>query len=229
VTVALPLLDAMVPALSALAKTAGDPVRRLGFVYIPMGSNIAQFTPKQVGRITELSPTLRPLTPVMDQITILTNMELQNAYPGTHATSNAAFLSAARAKRTESTDYSGTTVDRSRLRRSDRIRRCPARADGFVQPVGGRQRLRLHLQQFVLVIADDAAAVGRIRASFLSACSAKWQPPTGQRGPASQRVARSTDRRRDLSKDNLARTTATRSTNTLIRSAKWSPHSEGRE
>ena len=110
--VALPLLDAMVPAHTALAATAGNPVKRLGFVYIPMGSNIAQFTPKQVGRITELSPTLRPLTPVIDQIAVLTNMELQNAYPGTHATANAAFLSAARAKRTESADYHlGTTVD----------------------------------------------------------------------------------------------------------------------
>ena len=43
---------------------------------------------------------------------MITNLELQNAYPGTHATSNAAFLSAAKAKHTESTDYYlGTTVD----------------------------------------------------------------------------------------------------------------------
>jgi hypothetical protein len=49
---------------------------------------------------------------VANQLTILSNLELKNAYPGTHATSNAAFLSAARAKWTESTDYHlGTTVD----------------------------------------------------------------------------------------------------------------------
>ena len=43
---------------------------------------------------------------------VITNLELQNAYPGSHATSNAAFLSAAKAKLTESTDYYlGTTVD----------------------------------------------------------------------------------------------------------------------
>src|SRR5262252_9561631 len=111
-TLALPLLDAMIPSMTALAATPANPVRRLGFVYIPMGSNIAQWTPKQEGRLTELSPTLRPLTNVMDHVTVLTNMELQNAYPGTHATSNAAFLSAAKAKWTESTDYYlGTTVD----------------------------------------------------------------------------------------------------------------------
>jgi len=110
--IALPLLDAMIPAHTALAATAGAPVRRLGFVYIPMGSHIAKWTPQQEGRLTQLSPTLMPLTPMLDQVTVLTNMELQNAYPGTHATSNAAFLSAAKAKWTESTDYHlGTTVD----------------------------------------------------------------------------------------------------------------------
>jgi hypothetical protein len=48
----------------------------------------------------------------VDHLTVITNLELKNAYPGTHATSNAAFLSAATAKWTESTDYYlGTTVD----------------------------------------------------------------------------------------------------------------------
>src|ERR671920_160569 len=56
--------------------------------------------------------TLSPLTPVMNKITVLSNTELKNAYPGTHATSNSSFLSAAKAKWTESTDYHlGTTVD----------------------------------------------------------------------------------------------------------------------
>jgi hypothetical protein len=111
-TVALPLLDAMVPSMTALAKTPARPVRRLGFVYMPMGCDIARWTPAAEGRLAELSPTLQSLAPVADQLTILTNMELKNAYPGTHATSNAAFLSAAKAKWTESTDYQlGTTVD----------------------------------------------------------------------------------------------------------------------
>src|SRR5258708_37889726 len=111
-TLALPLLDAMIPAHAALAATAGNPVRRLGFVYIPMGSNIARWTPATVGRVTELPPTLRALNPVIDQLAVFTNMELHNAYPGTHATSNSTFLSAAKAKWTESTDYRlATTVD----------------------------------------------------------------------------------------------------------------------
>jgi hypothetical protein len=111
-TVALPLLDAMVPSMTALAKTAAEPVRRLGFVYMPMGCDIGRWTPPGEGRLTELSPSLQSLAPVIDQLTVITNLELKNAYPGTHATSNAAFLSAAKAKWTESTDYHlGTTVD----------------------------------------------------------------------------------------------------------------------
>ncbi len=112
-TVALPLLDAMVPSMTVLAQTPAKAVRRLGFVYIPMGSDIASWTPPGAsGALTELSPTLMPLTPVMKHLTVLSNMELKNAYPGTHATSNAAFLSAAKAKWTESSDYFlGTTVD----------------------------------------------------------------------------------------------------------------------
>ena len=111
-SVALPLLDAMVPSMTALAKTPAEPVRRLGFVYMPMGCDIARWTPPAEGRLAELSPTLQSLGPVVDQLTVITNLELKNAYPGTHATSNAAFLSAAKAKWTESTDYYlGTTVD----------------------------------------------------------------------------------------------------------------------
>jgi len=111
-SLALPLLDAMVPSMTALAKTAADPVRRLGFIYMPMGCDIARWTPPGEGRLIELSPSLQSLGPVVDQLTVLTNLELKNAYPGTHATSNAAFLSAAKAKWTESTDYHlGTTVD----------------------------------------------------------------------------------------------------------------------
>jgi hypothetical protein len=113
-TLALPLLDAMIPSMTALADTAASPsrLRRLGFVYMPMGCDITRWTPPGEKTLEELSPSLSPLAPVKQHVTVVTNCELQNAYPGTHATSNASFLSAARAKRTESTDYFlGTTVD----------------------------------------------------------------------------------------------------------------------
>jgi hypothetical protein len=112
VTLALPLLDAMVPAATSLARTAANPVRRLGFVFMPMGCDITRWTPPGQKTLDELSPILSSLGPVKEYVTVITNLELQNAYPGTHATSNAAFLSAAKAKPTESSDYYlGTTVD----------------------------------------------------------------------------------------------------------------------
>ncbi len=110
-TLALPLLDAMIPAATALAKTAANPVRRLGFVFMPMGCDITRWTPPG-NNLDSLPPILSSLAPVKDHVSVLTNLELQNAYPGSHATSNSAFLSAAKAKLTESADYYlGTTVD----------------------------------------------------------------------------------------------------------------------
>ena len=111
-TLSLPLLDAMVPAMTAQASTPARPRPRLGFVYMPMGSDVARWTPRSENDLSELSPSLSSLASVRDHVTAISNMELKNAYPGTHATSNAAFLSAAKAKWTESTDYYlGTTVD----------------------------------------------------------------------------------------------------------------------
>ncbi len=118
---ALPLLDAMIPAATAWAQTAAKPVRRLGFVFVPMGCDQARWTPPGQGKLGELSPILAPLKPVKDQVTVVTNTRLPNAYPGTHDTSNSAFLSAASAKHTESSDYfSGTTVDQIAARQMGR-------------------------------------------------------------------------------------------------------------
>lgn len=112
-TLALPLLDAMIPALSAVSRTPASPVRRLGFVYIPMGAHLAEWTPRQEGRLTELSPILESLTPHLNQVTVISNLEHQNAYSqANHATANCTFLSATRAKATAGADYQmGITVD----------------------------------------------------------------------------------------------------------------------
>lgn len=113
-TLALPLLDAMVPSLTAMAQTPANPakLRRLGFVYMPMGCDHSRWNLGDTDSLDNLSPILNSLAPVRQNVAVVSNLELRNAYPGTHATSNAAFLSAATAKRTESTDYYlGTTVD----------------------------------------------------------------------------------------------------------------------
>jgi hypothetical protein len=76
-----------------------------------MGFNPAEWTPDGT-ELGVLPSSLQSLESVKDRVTVISGMDLKNAYPGSHATSNAAFLSAARAKRTESADYYlGTTVD----------------------------------------------------------------------------------------------------------------------
>ena len=126
-TVALPLLDAMVPAMTAAASTPARPVRRLGYVFIPMGTDLKRWTPGSDRDLSQLSPILGSLEAYKDQVTVLTNMELKNAYPGTHATSNSAFLSCAKAKLTESSDYYlGTTVDQIAAREIGQETRLPS-------------------------------------------------------------------------------------------------------
>ncbi len=128
VAFALPLLDAMVPSMTAMADTPADPasLRRLGFIYMPMGCDATRWA-LPGDDLSELSPTLSPLAPVRDYVTAITNMELRNAYPGTHATSNAAFLSAATAKLTESTDYFlGITADQVAARQIGQDTQLPS-------------------------------------------------------------------------------------------------------
>src|SRR6059058_1880244 len=127
--VALPLLDAMIPSMTALAQTPAAPerLRRLGYVYIPMGCDHTRWTPGGGDRLDELSPSLAPLAPVKEHVTVISNLELRNAYPGTHATSNSAFLSAARARLTESADYYlATTADQLAARQIGRGTQLPS-------------------------------------------------------------------------------------------------------
>src|SRR5262249_52398973 len=86
-------------------------LRRLGYLYIPMGCDVTRWTPPG-DRLDKLSYILTPLAAVKDHGTVIRNRELRDAYPGTHATANSAFLSAARAKLPESADYYlATTAD----------------------------------------------------------------------------------------------------------------------
>ncbi len=125
---ALPLLDAMVPAAVAASRTPARPTRRLGYVFMPMGCDQSRWTPRGTdGTLATLSPILESLAPHRDHLTVLSNLELRNAYPGSHATSNAAFLSAAKAKHTESNDYYlGTTADQLAAQQIGRTTALPS-------------------------------------------------------------------------------------------------------
>ena len=111
-SVALPLLDAMVPALGQSNKLT-EPVSRLGYMYLPMGMDPSPWVPKKEGKLNKLTPSLESLNPFIDNVSVISNLEIRDAHTtGNHASSNCAFLSCVKAKRTEGSDYFlGTTVD----------------------------------------------------------------------------------------------------------------------
>src|SRR5580658_6262721 len=71
---ALPLLDSMVPALSATAETAATPVGRFGVFYVPNGMIMQSYLPATEGAAFELTPTLSALAPFREQIMVLSGL-----------------------------------------------------------------------------------------------------------------------------------------------------------
>ncbi len=116
--VALPLLGAMVPALTATAKTAAAPVPRLGFFYAPNGMFLPNFHPAgEGGRDYEITPILRPLEAYREQMVIVSGLSNSgivspNEGGGVHTRAHGGWLSGMLPKRTEGADIeAGKTVD----------------------------------------------------------------------------------------------------------------------
>src|SRR3954470_24590118 len=74
-SLALPLFDSMVPALSAMAKTAAKPVHRFGVVYVPNGMIMPSYLPRVEGAAFELTPTLSPLANWRERVLILSGLD----------------------------------------------------------------------------------------------------------------------------------------------------------
>jgi hypothetical protein len=117
-TMALPFLDAMVPALSPAARAAAAPVRRLGFVYIPNGAVMGKWTPAAEGAGFEFPQILTPLTPFRDRVLVVSNLAsrpaeaMQGEGSGDHARASAVWLSGVHPNRTEGADLrGGKTID----------------------------------------------------------------------------------------------------------------------
>jgi len=105
---ALPLLDAMLPAATAFAATSKTP-KRFGVVFVPHGERPGHWTPEKVGMNVELSEILQPLAPYRDQVTVVS--QLANPVAG-HAVSVASWLSGSIPKRTIAEDVrAGVTID----------------------------------------------------------------------------------------------------------------------
>jgi hypothetical protein len=112
--VGLPFLEAMVPALTPVAKAAAETPRRFGVVYFPNGAIMQQFTPSAVGAGFEFTPILKPLEPFKNSLVVVTN--LTRSHPGSqvgdHAVSAAGFLTGVWPKRTEAEDVlANTSID----------------------------------------------------------------------------------------------------------------------
>ena len=116
-SVALPLLDAMIPALTAQTKTAAAPRVRLGFIYVPHGAVMDKWTPVAEGPGFQFTQILAPLEPYRERLTIITGLankvaESMGDGGGDHARSGPSFLSGVHPKRTEGEDIrAGITVD----------------------------------------------------------------------------------------------------------------------
>ncbi len=103
VTVALPFLESMVPAATALAESAAKGKTRLGAIYFPHGATMDKWTPAADGSAFDLSEILQPLKPFMPRVNIISDLSHPQAYGGGSATSNhnrsaATFLSGAHAE-----------------------------------------------------------------------------------------------------------------------------------
>ena len=115
-TLALPFLDAMVPALSAAAPGQGR-VTRLGFVYAPNGTYLPNFHPATTGKGYEMTPVLQALEPFRNDMVVLSGLsnkgaETQSEGGGVHTRVHTAWLSGTRPKKTEGADIeAGTSID----------------------------------------------------------------------------------------------------------------------
>ncbi len=115
-SVALPLLDAMVPALTAQARTAAAPVRRFAVFYTPNGMAMGYWLPKDQGAMGKLSPTLSSLEPWRPNVTVVSGLDHTTAplakQGGEHAKSSGCFLTATTYDARNQTDViAGVSID----------------------------------------------------------------------------------------------------------------------
>ena len=117
-TLALPLLDSMVPALTATSRTAANPIPRLTYIYVPNGMHMPLWKPETPGRNVTLSPILEAMEPVRDRLTVLGGLNNYQAGlgdgGGPHTRNQSAWLSGTAAQLGEA--VLATTVDQHAAR-----------------------------------------------------------------------------------------------------------------
>ena len=110
-TIALPFLDAMVPAATALAQTAAAPKPRMGFFYLPHGAIMRDWTPDTVGADFDLKPILKPFEAFRNQMTVVSGLDNKPARSSAvHAITPGTWLSCTPPRRS-SAPFGGVTAD----------------------------------------------------------------------------------------------------------------------
>ena len=117
-SIALPLLDGMVPAFAAIRNTAARPTRRLSVLYTGNGAVMEDWTPATVGTDFAFSPILAPLAPFRDRVLVLSGLDnapgvrLPGEPAGGHGRISGAFLTGVHVKPTEGADFeAGVSID----------------------------------------------------------------------------------------------------------------------
>jgi hypothetical protein len=115
--IALPMLDAMTPALSAIGRSAAPSPLRLAFTYVPNGITMADWTPTGVGSAFELSRVMKPMAPFRQDMSVLSGLAHRNGMalgdgPGDHARAAASYLTGVHPRKTAGADIqNGISVD----------------------------------------------------------------------------------------------------------------------
>jgi hypothetical protein len=139
-TLALPLLDAMVPAFAATPKTAGKPGVRLGFVYVPNGIIMDRWTPSAPGSSFEFTPAMKALEPFREHINVLSGLAQVNGRAlgdgaGDHARAGATWLTGVHPRKTGGADiHAGISADQIAARELGKSTQLASLEIGLEQP-----------------------------------------------------------------------------------------------
>ncbi|HIE94725.1 MAG TPA: DUF1552 domain-containing protein, partial [Acidobacteria bacterium] len=110
-SLALPLLDSMVPAFAATRNSAAAPVRRLGIHYVPNGMAMKSWTPATDGAGFELTRILQPMAPFHDRMTVVSGLNGVTSNGGVHASAATRFLTGVRPTRSENNLRAEVSID----------------------------------------------------------------------------------------------------------------------
>jgi hypothetical protein len=132
-TLALPMLDAMVPAL---ASTPHKPLVKMGFIYFPHGAVMSKWTPEAEGKSFELAQILSPLEPFKRELTIVSGLENKHASGPTHAITPGTWLSSV-SPRISHDPVGGTTADQIAAQHIGQDTPLPSLEISTEEPVGG--------------------------------------------------------------------------------------------